>query len=460
MASQTNSIVALEQVGRCTTRSRAATEAVAGQSETITNASPHVVTVVHSNVDSGGLDESTHSTTTPPAKKKGKKGSKTPRPTVYSLSHAVTGLQEFATGSTGQMSVLRNEVTTNNQMITGLYSRMDTMMKAISDMSSQFSQVNSPRNGNQVSASAPTQPVARPPSDDIQQVALVQQGQAQLLGLPAPPQLRREENHAGQVDTMVSQEDYRQPTGNGKTQTITSDTTFYKPYMFLDRENLETVKERLDARKSMTSMEYLSATLSLLDDPSAYDKRDKDNILKHLLAVSVDARVRPWPAVRQWTQLIWDNVEKGRCTWASYGFIQDERVRISYMNTAPSAHANPNTQQSKAPIVVNQEISTVVCRDFNSPGGCKFNHTHDAGLIKHLHVCSHCDGLGRRSHHSFQKCRTRAEPAGGVSGAHNQHDYRQWNNNNRYSNNSGYQQNAPYNQYRSNQYQGLYPKNV
>lgn len=327
-------------------------------------------------------------------------------------------------------------------------------------MSSQFSQANSSRDNGQTTHNTTTQPRVAPQPPSTIQSPPSQQTQAQLLGLPPPAELRREENHAGQVDNMVAQEDYRQPTGNGKAQNNNSETVFYKPYMFLDRENLETVKGRLDAQKSMTAMEYMSATLSLLDDPSAYDNRDKVNILKHLLAVSIDARFRPWPGVRQWTQLMWDNVERGRCTWGDFGFIQNERVRISYMSSTPSAHANPNTLQSKVPVAPSQEFSNVVCRDFNNPGGCKFNHTHDVGPIKYLHICSHCDSLGRKSQHSFQKCRTRSDTSGGGSSVTNQPDYRQWNYNNRQPNGQGYNQSAPYNQYRNNQYQGSYPKNV
>lgn len=461
MADQGLNNIPVAPATRRTTRSRAATGAGAGQSELATQAQTIAANGGDSYEDTRELNDSIASVSQS-KKGKGKKGKKTNRPTVNSLSVAVSGLQEFATGSTNEMSVIRNEVTTNNQMITGLYSRMDSMMKAISDMSSQVTQVNSRHDIAQVQPTVSAHSASNPRTQSSSQAPVTQQAQAQLLGLPPPVELRREENHSGHVDAIVAQEDYRQPAGNGKTQSNISDIAFYKPYMFLDRENLETIKERLDARKSMTAMEYVSATLSLLDDPVAYDNRDKNNILKHLLAVSIDARSRSWPAVRQWTQLIWDNVEKGRCKWDSYGFIQDERVRISYMNSTPSVHANINSQQSKAPnpAVHQGEGGNVVCRDFNSPSGCRFNHTHDVGPIKYLHVCSHCDALGRKSQHSFQKCRTRTESVGAGSGSFNQYDGRQWNNNNRQSNYQGHYQNPPYNQYRNQQYQGNHSKNV
>lgn len=461
MAEQGLNNIPVDQGLRRTTRSRAANGAGPRQSEPIIQADIIAVNTQDNDQVTRELNDSVASTSQS-KKGKGKKGKKTSRPTVNSLSQAVSGLQEFATGSTSQMGILRNEVTSNNQMITGLYSRMDNMMKAISDMSSQFTQVNSRNDVAQVQpgVSGRSAPNSRPQS--VSQPSVTHQDQAQLLGLPPPVDLRREENHAGRIDAIVAREDYQQPAGNGKTQSNLSDITFYKPYMFLDRENLETMKERLDARKSMTAMEYMSASLSLLDDPAAYDNRDKSNIIKHLLAVSIDARFRPWPAVRQWTQLIWDNIEKGRCKWDNYGFIQDERVRISYMSSTPSAHANINSQQSKSTsaTVQNAQMSSVVCREFNSQVGCRFNHTHDDGYIKHLHVCSHCDALGRISQHSFQKCRTRNEPTAAAPAPYNQYDGRQWNNNNRQQNNQAYYQNNPHNQYRNNQYQGAYPKNA
>lgn len=133
MSNQNNSNVVVEQVVRRTTRSQAVAVAGAGPSEPAVDSGTQPQTSV-THIQQSGASHDISVTESPPTKGKGKKGKKTSRPTVYSLSQAVTGLQQFATGSTNEMSVIRNEVTTNNQMITGLYSRMDTMMNAISNV--------------------------------------------------------------------------------------------------------------------------------------------------------------------------------------------------------------------------------------------------------------------------------------------------------------------------------------
>lgn len=136
--------------------------------------------------------------------------------------------------------------------------------------------------------------------------------------------------------------------------------------MYLARAGIETIKQKLDIRQTITPLEYLSASLKLLHDSSAYRPADKDYILHHLLAVSVDALVRPWAAVRTWTQTIWDSFEEGWCKWEDTRYIQDERIRISYTGGAPgSSEAGPQRMQP-----VSSVLPSFPCKDFNGLSGC------------------------------------------------------------------------------------------
>lgn len=294
--------------------------------------------------------------------------------------------------------------------------------------------------------------------DNLCTPSISQNSQAQLLGLRPPAELRKEENRVRHIDSMVAQEDYRPAPGNGKNSMTFAELGYQKPYMFIDQDGLETHKQKLDVRNTLTALEYISASLSLLADPSAYDPKDRDNILRLIIAVSIDTRSMPWAGVRRWSQLIWDNIEKGRCNWSDHLFIQDERVRISYMSGNPSANANSSGQNQKSSNQQNQAFNDVICREFNSPSECRFTQTHEVGPIKYVHACSHCDSLGPRSQHSFQKCRTRAKRA--VGGSQNRsHGQRQWQ---PYHGRQQYnQQNTVYSgQYRNQGYQGNQSKNM
>lgn len=44
--------------------------------------------------------------------------------------------------------------------------------------------------------------------------------------------------------------------------------------MYLSREGLFSIKHKLEARQSVTTLEYIDATLALLADRRAFDNRD------------------------------------------------------------------------------------------------------------------------------------------------------------------------------------------
>lgn len=244
-----------------------------------------------------------------------------------------------------------------------------------------------------------------------------------LDSLPAPGALRREENLDGEIDYLLAREDFRPVSNSGKPSHLVNDVGISKPYMFMEREGLETVKQKLEARNSMSALEYINASLLLLQDKSAYEPRDRELILKHILAVSTDALAGPWPDVRRWSQYIWDQVDKGRCTWDNTAMIQDERIRISYTNGSVSQIATGVSAQHKPQQPSTSPMSLAVCREFNAPSGCRFTGSHDLGQVRYIHSCAFCDSMGRKSPHSFQKCRLKQENGNSNQSAQ---ENRQW----------------------------------
>lgn len=248
-----------------------------------------------------------------------------------------------------------------------------------------------------------------------------------LCPLPAPAVLVAEQNAEGGLDRLMSRQNFKPSENKGKRVSY-GENGMPKPYMFLEREGLQTNRQKLDVRCSMTSDEYMYCVLALLHDNDSSQPEDRDHILAHVFAVATDIITRPWPAVRRWTQSVW---EKGRCKWGDYRFIQDERVRLSYMSAPPMAGAGGAAGPRSNPPAASSEIKSVVCPDFNSPHSCSFSSSHDDGSIRYTHACAHCNALGRRSAHSFQRCRTRIEAQGYGHGQQqqptNQHDNRTWN---------------------------------
>lgn len=247
-------------------------------------------------------------------------------------------------------------------------------------------------------------------------------------GLPAPGDILRHENRDGLIDNLMAREDYAGISTQGKP--ANNEPLFMKPYMFIEREGVQTIRQKLDLRASLSMIEYISCTLSLLRDSDAYSHSDLHDIIRHLGAVAIDAMVRPWPNVRRWSQHIWDLVERGKCRWSDYQIIQDERFRISYMNLPHQANSATQGPAPARSTGGNQGNSNgAICRDFNSVAGCRFNGTHEDGNAKFVHVCAHCDSIGRRSSHPYHRCRLRMDAAGQYhSGNDSQQDNRTWQN--------------------------------
>lgn len=249
------------------------------------------------------------------------------------------------------------------------------------------------------------------------------------------------------VDRQLSEEEFLlremardrfQYTESGRyaySSDFTAARVMAKPYMYLSREGLFSLKHKLDARQTINPLEYVDATLALLADKRAYEVRYYPDIMHHLRKVTRDAQERPWPAVRRWSQSIWDAIEAGDLTWYDRDAIQEERVRLCFTGPTitPPSSASGNKKQNAS--------TEVICRDFNSRQGCRFREGHGDAHIFHTHCCSYCDSVGRTCFHSIRECERRVTHSRNDNAQH-QGRPRQYNN---YNANSGY--NAPQNAY-------------
>ena len=100
-----------------------------------------------------------------------------------------------------------------------------------------------------------------------------------------------------------------------------------KPYMFVDHLEGKSLKQKQDYRAHMTLFEYINGFISMLCDTRARYKLDFMDQIAHLRDVTEDIITCKWPSVRQWSNLIFDLIEKGRITLADSQLIHNYRVR-------------------------------------------------------------------------------------------------------------------------------------
>ena len=87
----------------------------------------------------------------------------------------------------------------------------------------------------------------------------------------APPTAKERETY---IEAYMKKEQYVQKQHDGKHDLISSifdGKPICKPYMYVIKDGFHTVKQKLEIRHKLLEMEYVNATLRLLQDKQAYD---------------------------------------------------------------------------------------------------------------------------------------------------------------------------------------------
>ena len=196
-----------------------------------------------------------------------------------------------------------------------------------------------------------------------------------------------------------------------------------KPYMFVQKLDTATLKKKLEYRPNITSSEYINAFAAMLADDRARDPAVLVDQLRHLHDVTTDSMNRPWHNVRQWSQFIFDQVEKGNMRWSDYQVIQNQRCRLSFMGPAS---LDPSDSRQQSP-----HSRETICLDYNNRNcqhGGKFKHHVENG-IKFNHSCLYCfAATGAKRDHTLndpcnQKQRDRAAIGSGSGYTSLNHQY-------------------------------------
>ena len=196
-------------------------------------------------------------------------------------------------------------------------------------------------------------------------------------------QLRREDFYAQRVDD-----------GKGFTNDIFNKTLAPKPFMYLDRPGVNTIKKKLEQRETMTYKEYMLAYLKMTRDPRAGQSQLIYYHMEHLQHIAEDALKRDWVVVRAWSQNTLDEIEKGTYSWQDLQTVQMER--LSHALNAKSEYRGLTGGQ-----VMEKYDRELPCRNFNGEKGCVHGgpgRNHTQGSVRYIHSCSYCMGQGAGRH--------------------------------------------------------------
>ena len=180
-----------------------------------------------------------------------------------------------------------------------------------------------------------------------------------------------------------------------------------KPHMYINRPGCNSLAQKLAARNTMTEREYIAAYMAMLHDEEVYDPRDYRDMVDHLRCITEDTMRKPWATVRDWSQKLFDKIEKKQLRWSDKQGIQNDRF---------TAHTTLPAEERSAPVSNNEvrgargrleaEPHERPCTIFNSIKKCPLPTHHQDGPHDVVHACAHCYKVTQAYYeHSEQQCR-------------------------------------------------------
>ena len=317
--------------------------------------------------------------------------------------HSQSGIS--ATSSTAyRIDTLESDMQIVREDVTGIKGEVQGMNQKLMKIMEFMQPVHIPKAAGGIGSGTSPTPTQHPAPLTIAQVDTQPHTQPGM-GLPPPTVLKSLPQHQDFVEAQLRREELQHQPTEGKlhfVSDILAPKALVKPYMFLEKSGMSTLKQKLEHRHLMNKDEYLTAFLALLKKKAAYDLDDYDYLFAHLHNVSTDGLSRPWRDVLRWSQLMFDKVEARELSWKDRVDMQDERVRISMTGGGDETTSKVKGSSSN---------SSVACPEFNGERGCKHRHDHMDGSVKSLHVCAYCLSKGKRLHHTVTACQNKVRDA-------------------------------------------------
>ena len=215
------------------------------------------------------------------------------------------------------------------------------------------------------------------------------------------------------VNHQLMKEAYQPQATDGKAMFINNPfqkQLLAKPYMYLERTGCTTLRQKLDARHSMTTLEYIDALTTLIKRKDIYPSESFPFMMDHLSDVTKDAKQRNWAGVLTWSQFVFDSIERDDFSWGDWHKVQQARNMYCFAPAmAPGRSSAPGSQpyQGNYNARPTQSQSTQgvsfseLCTAYNSQNGCS-QRSHHAGSY---HYCSYCyDKADKICTHPVSRC--------------------------------------------------------
>ena len=183
-----------------------------------------------------------------------------------------------------------------------------------------------------------------------------------------------------------------------------------KPYMYLNRPGCNSLAQKLAARNTMSEREYMAAYMAMLHDEEVYDPRDYRDMVDHLRCITEDCMRKTWPTVREWSQKLFDKVERKQIRWDDKQAIQNDRFTVQ----APIAAAEERTPHSAGGASdhkstrgrIEAEPHERPCAVYNSAKRCTQQQHHQDGPQDVVHACAYCYRITQAYYdHTETNCR-------------------------------------------------------
>ena len=188
-----------------------------------------------------------------------------------------------------------------------------------------------------------------------------------------------------------------------------------KPHMYLNRPGCNSLAQKLAARNTMTEREYVAAYMAMLYDEEVYDPRDFMDMIDHLRAITEDCMRKPWPTVRDWSQKLFDKIERRQLRWADKQGIQNDRFTAHtplLSEDRATQQAGGASESRPARARIEAEPHERPCHVYNSGKRCAQPQHHQDGPQDVVHACAYCyKATPAYYDHTEQQCRRKTKVA-------------------------------------------------
>lgn len=169
-----------------------------------------------------------------------------------------------------------------------------------------------------------------------------------------------------------------------------------KPHLYLKRAGCASVAMKLAARETMSPLEYVAAFTRMMRDARCVDAITLPHLMEHLYQLTQDLLTHPWEDLREWSQALFDDIERGEISWEDEQEIQHRRTRARAPGRDRGRPVNGSGFETGGGAAVRTCLQAGPherpCPGFNEGGSqqCGMGLHHSDGVKDLIHACAYC----------------------------------------------------------------------